>query len=372
MAEQHAFLPPSSAGVWRHCAMWPTMNARFPEIEPEQAALEGTAAHWGLAEAVARFPEAELHVGEVAPNGVLIDQEMLEAIECFEIAIDPVREQELHVEKKMHGTRVHPTLNWGTPDLWTFQFPVLDVFDFKYGHEFVEVYENWQLINYVLFILELLGVRDEKITVRMHVVQPRSYTPEGVHRTWTVEASDLRGHANILTHAAAAATKPEPIASPGPWCKHCPGRHACTMLQRVALSSIEQSGHRLPVELPPEAVGLELRMLQRAQTMLAARVTGLEEQATGLLRKGQPVPGYAMESVAGRQVWGRPIAEVVALGAAMGVTLDKPGVLTPNQAIDKGLPAELVAAYVAPRSNALKLVSNNDSKARRVFGNGQK
>lgn len=350
------------------------MNAQFPETEPEQAALEGTAAHWVLDQCLSPHG-VEIPVGTIAPNRITVDQEMIEAVECFEVAVEPVRAQTLHVEKKMGGTRVHPTLNWGTPDLWTFLFPVLDVYDFKYGHEFVEVYENWQLINYALFILELLGIggaNDQQITVRMHVVQPRSYTPEGVHRTWTVKASDLRGHANILAHAAAMATKPEPVASPGPWCKHCPGRHACTMLQRVALSSIEQAGHRLPVVLPPEAVGLELRMLQRAQAMLAARVTGLEEQATGLLRKGQPVPGYAMESVAGRQAWGRPVAEIIALGAAMGVQLDKPGVVTPNQAVDKGLPAELVAAYTAPRSNAMKLVSHNDSKARRVFGNGQK
>lgn len=369
MSEGHAFLPPSSADVWRWCPMWPTMNARFPELEPTQESLEGSAAHWALALKLTTGREVE--VSQVAPNGVTITEEMTEAVEVFDAAVEPLRGQTWHVEETVQGSPVHASLNWGTPDLWTFQFPFLDVVDFKFGHEYVEIYENMQLVNYALLILELLGISgatDQQITVRLHVVQPRSYTPEGTHRTWTVKASDLRAFRNILAGAADAALVPEPIAKPGPYCKHCPGRHACTMLQRVAQSAIVQSGHSLPVELPPEAVGLELRMLQSAAKMLAARITGLEEQATGLLKRGERVPGFAMESVASREVWGRPAAEVVALGTAMGVDLYKPGTITPKQAVDKGMPAELVAAYVAPRSNALKLVPANDSKARRVFG----
>jgi hypothetical protein len=88
-----------------------------------------------------------------------------------------------------------------------------------------------------------------------------------------------------------------------------------------------------------------------------------------LLKAGHQVPHWAVEHGNGRTVWAKPVAEVLALGAAFGLDLAKPPeAITPKQAIDKGLDPSMAAAYSnTPRGEA-KLVVDDGSKARRIFG----
>src|SRR3990172_1011373 len=129
----HAFLPPSGAAAWRLCALWPTMNQRYPETESSPESAEGTAAHWVWAELWAGRPVA---IGARAPNGVEVDAEMLAAAELFCSVLHTPNPQERAatvVERQVTGTRVHPTANSGTPDARRFTY-ALKVFEFKYGH----------------------------------------------------------------------------------------------------------------------------------------------------------------------------------------------------------------------------------------------
>lgn len=370
---EHAFLPPSSAAAWVVCAMWPTMNQKYPETEPQEESLEGVTAHWGIAE---QLEGREIKLGQIAPTtGKGLDEEMLEGIDVFLAASELARKNAdtMACEQRLTGKRIHDTLNWGTPDLWTWKrsTATLDVFDYKHGHEHVEIYENFQLINYVALLFESLGINggnDGDVTVNMHVVQPRSYTPDGPHRTWTVRGDDLRGYFNMLAGAAIKATMNDPKETTGNQCKHCPGRHACTALQRVAQSAADMSLRALPVELPPKAIGLELMMLENAAKRLEARITGLQAQAAAILRRGEQLPWYRLGSKQGREAWGKPVEEIIALGTALGVNVAKPGVLTPAQARKLGLPDGIVDAYMAPRGNAIVLERDDNTLAAKVFG----
>lgn len=364
----HAFLPPSSAHIWRTCAMWPTMNARFPETEPSPKALEGNAAHWVLHEAITRAYPPE---GSPTPFGLVVTEEMLEGAELFKAAIRPLEGQKLYVEQKVVNSAIH-VQNFGTPDLWTFDNMILDVVDYKFGHEFVEVFENQQLINYTGLILKELnvnGMLDQQIRVRHTIVQPRSYTSAGPVRSHVyASAADLRGHFNLLRAAAESATRPEPVAVVNPGCDYCPGRHACTVLQRTAQRAADLSGHFTPVELDPLALGNEWRMLKRAADALEARLTGLEQQAVSLWHKGQIVPHTMIERGAGRRVWAKPAPEVTALGAMFGKDLSKPGLVTPAQAEKLGIPEAVVKSFTTVPGGSIRLVADDGSKARKVFG----
>lgn len=350
------------------------MNAQYPELEEKPAAREGTAAHFVFGELFFNRVVAE---GQIAPNGVVITEEMLEGAELYVDTIDArlaavgMDRSALMVERRVEIPRVHPQ-NWGTPDTWFYdrERGSIPIFDFKFGHDFVDAFENWQLINYAAGIMDALkidGLSDQHTRIEMTVVQPRNYSARGSVRTWSVMAWELRGYVNRLRNAAEAAHSPNRVATPNDACEHCPGRHACQALEQSAYLAAEKAGDSTPLELKPAAAALELRYLQRAQKRLDARVSGLVETLTSQIKRGVPVPGFMLEATAGRETWNKPAPEVLALGQVLGVNVAKPGLLTPKQAIKAGMPEAVVAAYVERPTGGTKLVPVDGSDAARVF-----
>ena len=381
----HAFLPPSSAAIWLHCAAAPSMWQKYPEPEDSPSAAEGTAAHWVFAALMA--PEHDVgifpRVGSIAPNGVVVTQEMVEGAALFIEVVEEARaipgllDTCTQIEQRVSISNVHVE-NWGTPDAWIFGHnPTtgrarLVVADYKFGHGYVEVFENPQLLDYAAGILydelKIDGAGDRQIDIEFVIVQPRSYHRDGPVRRWVVPADQCRAHFNSLRMAAEAATKPNPLASPGAArCKHCSARHACPALQAEAYASADKARDSLPLDLPTAALALEASILQEALGLLAARVSGLEEQIEYALRAGQAVPGWCLASEPGRTKWAREIGEIIALGQLCGADLSVPAVVTPTQA-RKLIDPAIVAAYSVSGAGALKLKQTNNSQARRVFG----
>lgn len=376
---QHAFLAPSAAHRWVRCALAPTLEAAYPETEKSAASLEGTAAHWVVQQYTKEIPLAE--VGELTePDGVPVTQEMREAAQLlrddFRDVLGVFWRKELRVEKQIQIPSIHER-NWGTPDYYAIvESPeefTLYLWDFKFGHGIVEVFENWQLINYAYGILTseesaLRGVKP--VTIDMRIVQPRAYHRDGPVRSWRIGAESLGRYTQQLVLAAAHACEPNPKATPTPeGCKHCKGRHVCEALQREAYRAADVAQDAQALDLPPQALGLELRTLTRAQSLLEARISGLEAQAIAQIRDGTHVPFWAMESSQGRKVWAKPTQDVLALGDLLGINLAKPPEpLTPTQAQKAGVPAELINTYSARQPGAAKLTADNGDKARQIFG----
>lgn len=379
MSAAHSILAPSSAARWVACAASVLMEAMFPETEDDKhAADEGTAAHWAAAEMLNGQLVA---LGQIAPNGVPLSDEMIDAAAMYVDAIDQslavhgLTRESLHVEERVDIHGIH-ALNWGTPDAW-FYAPgpgVLALFDFKFGHRFVSEFENWQLIDYAAGILDKLeidGHSDQWLRVEMTIAQPRSYDRAGPVRTWRTTGAELRPYFNQLRHAAEDAMQTGAASRPNPECLHCRARHACDALQRDAYRSAALSGSSIPVDITPAALGLELHFLRAAMERMKGRISGLEEQAKQLLNRGERVPHFALVQSNGREKWAKPVEEVVGLGALFNLDFNKPREpVTPNQArtmLKKaGLPAEVIVAYSA-RSSSVELAPDNGSDARRVF-----
>jgi len=369
----HAFLPPSGAGAWVVCGLWPTMNATFPQDDSEHT-LGGHAAHWVSSE---RFGGRDPLPGTLAPNGVVVDEEMAEAADVY---VDDVRQTLgvnglpfLVVEQPIEIPRVHP-LNWGTPDAWAYvaSTRTLFIWDFKFGHGYVDVYENWQLLNYVAGILDrkgLDGFEEQKTRVVMRVVQPRNYHRDGPVREWSANAADLRGYFNKLATAAEVATGPTPPARVGEHCEHCPGRHACPALQAAGYKLADVVRVAPPLELDDHAAALELMFLERAEAILGARISGLKAQVERRLRDGAPMPFYGLEQTFGRLAWTKPADEVFILGELFGVELRKPAEpITPTQAKKLGIDEAVLSAYAERPRTGVKLVADSTHKAKKVFG----
>lgn len=333
--------------------------------------MEGTAAHWCFEQMFAGvIPE----VGTSAPNGILITDEMLDGAELY---VDTVRSMvpdgvKLYVEDKLMMSNVIHDANWGTPDTFAIAPSVVWLFDYKYGHRYVEEFENWQCIDYVAGIYQALqGKVPDSTVVHITIVQPRVFNRGKPVRTWTTTIGALKPYWAKLAAAAPMAMCDDAPCVPGDWCEFCNGRHACEALQRTALAATDQAFSSIPLVLPPLAAARELRSMQRAATMLEARITGLQQQLLDLCRAGVNVPHYSIERAQGRQRWIRSVPEVIALGQMFGLKLDKPSTITPKQAIKAGVPAGVVAQMSDEPLGEWRLVEATTDKARKIFDKPQ-
>lgn len=357
----HAPFAPSGLATIVACPGAFKMRKLYPDDEDSPSAMEGTAAHWVASEMLLGRTHT---AGELAPNGIAVTEEMLDGAEMYADALAPYLDG-AKIETQIRCANVHADC-YGTPDFIRLNQDTMVVADYKYGHRHVEVFENWQLIAYAegeMFYWHGNG----NLKIIFLIVQPRSYHRDGPVREWHLPASELPSYVERLRAACIAAEQPDAPCVPSIHCQDCSASHACQALQNAAYSALDIAGQSAPLELTPEATGLELRIIEWAMERLKARQSGLAEQAQSLLRSGTSVPGYALEAGTGREKWAKSVDEVIALGSMMGVNVSKPGVITPKQAIKAGLPAELVRTYSETPVGEVKLVRSNEKQLRKVF-----
>lgn len=343
-------LRPSSAARTVQCPASVKLCQMYPDTD-SAAAQEGTLAH-----AVA---EAMVH-GKPMPDGAT--DEMLEGAAMWATVTGTGG----HFEEFGVAPQINPK-NGGTPDHWHLRTDTgtLHVNDYKFGHGYVEVFRNWQLINYAA-IAEYAN-KGLPQWVEFTIVQPRSYHKDGPVRKWRIESAKLSTYFVELRTAYAAALAPNPRAYVGPECKHCPARHACNELARASYDACDMAGEGLPLDLPPDAVGRELQLLRREMKRMESRETGLAQHAESLIRQGVRIPGFDLAPQVGRERWSKSDAEIAALGEMMGITLTKPALITPKQAIKAGLDASVVRAYSETPVGSLQLTETGVRLAT-VFG----
>lgn len=369
----HAKLQPSAAHRWggpTPCHGSVAMEAAVPEDEESEEVREGHAAHWVCQ---MRLVTGWLpNVGEVAPNGVIVDQEMRGGAEMY---VEYIRrtlggKAPQHVEQRTLGGAIHEDC-WGTPDADHFEANVLDVFDYKYGHRYVEVFENEQLICYAADRLAGLdGLADQLVRVRFHIIQPRSFHRDGPIRAWECKASDLRPLINRLQSDAAAASRPGAATAATPSnCRDCRARVRCDAAQAAGLDAAAVAGTSVPFDLSLPEAARYLALVQRAQGQLTAMATGLEEQLIKALLKGQYVPGYRLDSTKPRERWIGDVEELFVLGDLLGHNLRAPPQPIGIAAARKlGIDDSVISQYVERPKGSVKLVPMDFTATKKVFG----
>jgi hypothetical protein len=377
----HATVAPSGLWLTMACAASLLAGKPYSNRPATDEEKEGDAAHWlALQYSLGRsFP-----LGHKAPNGVPITADMILGAELWAATIEPGGVAEFPV---IIG-RIHETECWGTPDYWKHiggKHNILKVYDYKFGHLYVDPFENWQLIAYaagLIDLLELQGYSENDMYVEFCIVQPRSYHKSGPVQYWRhpegrlFKAYELRALINQAYMRVAEALKPQAVATVGPHCMFCDARHVCQALQRAALHVAEFAGKAEPQELDSRSAGVELAILRAAQKILEARETGLAQQVESMLRTGRSVLNFQLEPGQARLKWTKTAPEVFALGDAFGVDLRKPQEpITPTQAIDRfgtGKKAKIDPSVISQYSDrppaAMKLAESSTTEARKVFG----
>lgn len=367
MTDSHAFLAPSSAFQWGPggCPASPRMQAQFPEDEESEKAREGTAAHFYVSEALL---DRQHPVGTIAPNGVPINAEM---ISCGQDYLRDIQDtfaaahtgSVVRVENRVTMSKMIHSKCWGTPDCYVVDWGnrVIHLWDYKYGHRYVDVFRCWQLIAYLIGIVEtenLASLDGWKFT--MTICQPRNYHPEGPMRVAPdLDGAKLVSHAIDLRVAANEAMLPDSPLKTGEHCRDCTARHACPALERVAMGCVDMSLVAPPVDLPVNAQSVELVILRAAMKRMGARAEGLEASLLGALRSGARAIHHGVEYSFGRERYKDDIdiAEVFAIADMYGVDARKKvEALTPNQLRKAGVDATVIEPYVHKPRGALTLV----------------
>jgi len=377
----HSILPPSSAGIWGKpdgCTAWPMQAQCYPEVEPHPEAAIGDASHEIGAKLIkqsavgsnarnwSQFEET------LAANDLEFTEDMFDGAVIYADDVAEVMRSTgcfvPHVEGRIAIPGIHE-VQFGTPDCWLFDKSMgrLYFWDYKFGHRDVLAFENWQGVNYLAGILPTLGVPDLNITVHLRIVKPRVFHSNGPIDEWVVPAVELRGYFNQLHAAAHEAMGVNAVCRTGSHCRDCTARYDCTPAIHAGLGLYELAMKPTPMELTPQALGLQLAIVSRGRKQLEYLESALEEQVKGLIKTGKPVPGWEAEPSFGRETWAKPIDEVIALGKLLGKDLRKDGAKTPNQARTLGIDDAVISAYSETPRTGLKLVPDNGNKTRQVF-----
>lgn len=375
MADDHAFLAPSSADIWGvpdGCPAYPRMAALYPDDEETPEKREGTAAHDYLAGTIL---STGIRVGNLAHNGHPITEEM---IECAEALLADVASWRFScigmfvVEQRLHMPEIHPTLNWGTCDIGGADRAnrILYVRDYKYGHRYVDAWENRQLIDYAVGLFRHFGIHQSEWhlwTINAGIFQPRCYHPEGPRKIWICDGVRFLELMDSLAYAARKASEPDASMHTGDHCRDCSARYDCPALIAAGGASVDLSLRGVPQVLTPQKAGLVRSHITGAIARLEALQSGIDAQIEAYIRKGVQVPGMELRAGQGREFWTVPVDEVQALGDLFGKKLTKVEPITPAQARKLGVDEAVISAYSDRRKGELKVTEMEDNRAAKAF-----
>lgn len=373
MSGEHAFLAPSAASIWGApdgCPAYPRMAAAYPQEEDTPESREGTAAHWYLEE-ILRGNECK--VGATAPNGEVVTDEMVECAQALIADVASWRHEcagMFGVETRVHMPSVHPTENWGTTDVWGIDLTAkrIRIRDYKYGHRYVDAFENLQGIDYAIGVARMWGAMiTPEWTIEIGIFQPRCYHPEGPRKIWRCSGARFLELAAGLAARAALCMDPDAPMHTGEHCRDCSARYDCPALIAAGGASVDLSLRGVPQELTPIKAGLVRAHIVRAIERLEALQSGIDAQIEAYIRSGKQVPGVDLVPSEGREFWTAPVEEVAALGALFGKEIVTRKPITPKQARDLGIDETVISAYSDRRKGKLKVTSMDDNRAAKAF-----
>jgi hypothetical protein len=314
-------------------------------------------------------------IGHIAPNGYPIDQDMIDGGDCLYKAVRShitTEDDRLYIEHEvtMHGL-VHEG-NDGRLDVAVVSFKNqrIDLFDYKYGHRYVEVFENWALIDYMAGIIEGCELSKEEFlewSVNMHIVQPRWFGHNAQVRTWSLSGHKFWPYMTQLSDAAVEANEPIARTKTGNHCYKCPAVSICPAMRLFVGELLDFAEEDTPEEITVQEAARELRDITKALERLEARKLGLEPIVQSALEANQTVPHWTLERSSGRESWAVPNDQVLSLGKMFGLDLSKPGLLTPKQVRQLGLDESVIKHYAKHTPGAVKLKLLNHIDAAKAF-----
>lgn len=368
----------SDANQWMNCNGSFRAQQAYPPLdaEPSQSRLEGRACHEVAQKLFKNEPFSDL-VGSLSKDGIVITNELFDAAreyfnEVWGYCNTHGRLCDLHVEE------VCPVPGYGDwyciPDAWVYvtEVKVLRIWDAKFGHRIVDPFENWQLLIEAFSICEQFQTPPD--IIELVIVQPRGFTSEGTVRKWALTYDELCVYRQQVNETMLRVLDAAPMCTPGPHCLDCSARAHCDTLKQQSYAAVDYVTSLQTHNLSGHALGVELRLLQRAQEMIKMRLSGLEEQALHEIKQGQHVTFYSAKTTYGRKRWKKdvPTDQVIMMGDLLGQNLKKDvELISPSQCTKLGLDSSVISAYSETPVTGVKLELTDEKVIRQVFENAK-
>ena len=216
---------PSSAVRWWTCSGSARLEAQFPETKFGYHAQVGVVAH-KLAELCLKDnedPTTKIGKRIVDELKIKVDKEMADSVQSYMEYIWKYRMQysRLHLEHNLsHALRNGVTISGICDALVIENNEHVNVFDFKYGKNKVEITKNKQLYMYALMAKHTFKT-DLDITI--HICQPRADHYPKISLS-TEELDNFERTLEIKIHSC---FNPNPEFVVGDHCKYCSAKKHC-------------------------------------------------------------------------------------------------------------------------------------------------
>jgi hypothetical protein len=370
----------SASHIWSVCTGQPKLSESLPKQEKTDAALEGDAAH-EVAESIIRHHTAPskpdfIGIGGKTSNNIIVTQEIFDGAKVYADdylnlfnTYDP-KDIVGGIEDDINLSSIIHTKCTARCDSWLYikSINTLVVYDFKFGHVYVDPYKNTACTLYAGGLIQRLKLSDDtKVIIK--IVQPRVYKSESKVFEWVTDAADIKTSMYKIHLQAHEATGPAAKLKTSTACRRCSCRYSCGPALELGMQLYEMISEPLPIDLSPENIGIQLQIIDRAVEQLKGLQTGYMEQAKQMLKAGNIVPGYTLKPAYGREKWkgGYDKQRIADLVKLMGFNISKLELITPNQAKAKGIDEQFIKLITEIPTNGTKLVSEPKNTVSRIF-----
>ena len=223
----HSSIGASSMYRWKNCPG----SVKLSQGLPNRASIyakEGSAAHEIVSLALERA------FSENRPT-IEVLNDTIKALSVYTNYIEKnKKDNPIHIEHSFDMGDIFPDL-YGTADcvIYHKDTKILHVIDYKHGQGIpVEVVNNLQLSYYALGAMHTLAYPCQD--VKMTIIQPRCYHPDGFIRSWTVSSLYFIDFELDLIAAAKETKKKKALLAAGAHCMFCLAKAICPQKEKIA------------------------------------------------------------------------------------------------------------------------------------------
>lgn len=325
-----------------------------PAEQDDSEREKGVAAHW-VAEQMVKN-SASSFLNQKAPNGVFIDEEMLDHVKAYVSALKNSR-AEIETDTSWGDQRFHIR---GRADGISFNNNILDIFDLKYGWKIVSPEKNWTLISHAIgWINKNSHQLPEILYVRFTIFQPRAFHPQGSIRNWIITLNHLMVLRDLELYPVL--NNPTNILRTSPECYNCSRMVNCPAAQKALMNAIDVSEESFTSELNNNQLSYILKNTERAEEIISQNLKALKELAFHKIKQGQIIEGYKIEKTSTHRKWKSGVTADI-IKVITGVDVSKTDLITPKQAELKGIPEEVMSSFCERSDGGFKLSKSEGSK----------
>ncbi len=353
------------------------MEAPFPHSPAHPVTEEGKALHWATERVgmswlpcnnLSTLSMSQFRGQQYPGNGVVITDEMVWAggvylgdiwLRAHSHLAGLLFEKQVSVQAHIEGLNGRTDALWRSADgKW------LTIWDLKFGYVAKRAFENWQLLTYALGSID-----HQTETVEIVVVQPRGTSVSRPVKRWVLPIAEFLVYAQRIVGAVTEARGPQPRITAGAECRYCRAGAICETLAAAGMGALEMGLQPLDVEVTNPEIAHEIELLDRATSIVRARLDALEALAISRIQAGQPVPGYGFRRGLGNRKWTQTDATIITTMREMfGIDIEaERKALSPAQSEGRGLATEVTEIFTERPTLAAKLVRDDPTEAREIF-----